>query len=185
MEDLSGWSLPRRRRPCSGCNPPRPDDAARPPSWRLRGHLDTGELDGREEAIAALAGWAGREATPHLLPLLSDDADEVTRLSVLRALRALRDPRGAPKAADALATRPRRRRRCLRAIGSAAEDAVIPKLNDLDDLVRAAAVGVLADIGTARSLPALRTATNDPSADVKQAARKAIRLVESRTTGGR
>lgn len=67
---------------------------------------------------------------------------------------------------------------CLIAIGSDAEPAVIPYLNDLDNQVRHMAIEVLARIGTKNCLPDLQRLQNDRF--VGLAARQAVKIISAR-----
>jgi HEAT repeat protein len=70
--------------------------------------------------------------------------------------------------------------KALKAFGPTAEDAVLVHLKSKDDWTRAETCEVLKVIGTAKSLPALETASNDSNWMVKGAANAALSAVKLR-----
>jgi S1-C subfamily serine protease/HEAT repeat protein len=109
----------------------------------------------RKAGVLALAACDPKEAAPSLAKLLADDVLEV-RQTVATSLRELRDPRVAEMAAARLPVEPVIVLDVLKAIGPAAEKAVLPYLADeYAGGTRFWAINVLKDIGTAAGLPAL------------------------------
>jgi hypothetical protein len=146
----------------------------------------------RSAGMQAMEVWAGPENVPAIVRLLESDptgfqGDDCRRRGIDTLVR-LKDPRGAPGIARSL-KHPfdrERARRALAALGSPAEMAVHPYLEDNDWGVKVEACKTLQLIGTRRSLPALQqtledTKRNYPFANlVQNAARDAIRAVENR-----
>ncbi len=111
----------------------------------------------RTDAAKALAVWGGPENTPALIEGLRDASFGV-RWAVLDTLKALKDPVSASALAEVLATNDRGKAgEALKAIGSEAEDAVIPYLKGNDATARREACKVLKVIGTAKAVADLRS----------------------------
>jgi beta-lactamase regulating signal transducer with metallopeptidase domain len=83
-------------------------------------------------------------------------------------------------AAGALAREPEQAAKWLATIGSSAEALVWTSLRHDDPRVRLAATGVLAQIGTTKSLPALETLADDEVAEVARAAARACEVIAGR-----
>jgi HEAT repeat protein len=113
----------------------------------------------RENALDALRVWSSKENTPALLAILGNHG-EANERRVTALLGRLQDPAAARVLAQGLMFDDQRIAtiRALEAIGPAAEDAVIPCLESQEREVRFAAVGILGDIGTGKSIQPLQTA---------------------------
>ncbi|WP_237722686.1 HEAT repeat domain-containing protein [Singulisphaera acidiphila] len=137
----------------------------------------------RADAAKALAVWGGSENTPALLKSLKDPAFNV-RWAILDALRDMRDPKAAEALIDYLMTSNDRGKaaEALKAIGPAAEEAVLRGLTHHDGFARMDVCKILQAIGTRKSIPALRDlvrAGQGHGLDV-MAAREALRQIELR-----
>jgi HEAT repeat protein len=118
----------------------------------------------RVAGVQALEVWAGTENVPAILRLLDSnptgfEGDECRKRSIDTLVR-LKDPRAAAPVARNFKQHFEREwtRRSLIALGPAAEDAVIPYLEDEDWGVRVEACHTLKQIGTRpKALPALQT----------------------------
>jgi HEAT repeat protein len=69
---------------------------------------------------------------------------------------------------------------CLKAMGPAAEDAVLPYLKHADHWVRMEAANVLGDVGTDKSLPALRELSESRDGLAPGAAKQAMEAIRKR-----
>lgn len=109
----------------------------------------------RIAAVLALSACDPKEAAPSLAKMLADDAQEV-RQAAVKSLKLLRDPRVVEAAAARIPVEPLAVLDLLKALGPAAEKAVLPYLDDkYAGPARFWTFNVLNDIGTADSLPAL------------------------------
>jgi hypothetical protein len=109
----------------------------------------------RSDAARALAVWGGPENIPALIDALRDPSFGV-RWAVLDTLKALKDPSSVPALVEVLATNDAgKAAEALKAIGSGAEDAVIPCLRESGARCREAC-NILKVIGTEKSIPELR-----------------------------
>jgi hypothetical protein len=116
----------------------------------------------RDDALNALMVWGSKGNTATLLKVLGtfQSVSPACNTHIIAVLGAIKDPAAAPVLAQGL-TDVRARgavSAALRSIGPAAEDAVIPFLTSLDPGARFEASQVLAEIGTAKSLPPLQEA---------------------------
>ena len=117
--------------------------------------LTSPEAATRTAGVLALAACDPKEAAPQLAKLLEDEAPPV-RQTVMRVLKDLKDPRVAEAVAARLPTDTFRAADVLKAMGPAAEKAILPYLADkYAGPTRFWVFNVLKDIGTAASLPAL------------------------------
>ncbi|WP_422929155.1 HEAT repeat domain-containing protein [Singulisphaera sp. PoT] len=133
----------------------------------------------RSDAAKALAVWGGPENTPALLEGLKDPEFHV-RWAALDALKAIKDPESADALADYLMSSNDRGRavEALKAIGPPAEDAVLRCLEHSDGFTRADACKILEQIGTEKSLPALRRLAGTNRGLDSMAARNALRRLD-------
>ncbi|MDB5308600.1 MAG: trypsin-like serine protease with C-terminal domain [Gemmataceae bacterium] len=136
----------------------------------------------RLAALRALNMWAGPENVAGLVRVLDTD-DVHTRMGIVSIIAKYKDP----VAADALAKLlPGLGERAaasaaLKAIGPAAEKAVIPYLTHKDSWTAMEACNILKEIGTAESIPPLKTVLGKkPDFMVGPAATNALKSVESR-----
>ncbi len=121
----------------------------------LEGMLSDHDAGIRMAAAQALAVWGSSENVPALIPLLKDDNAAVLS-NTLRALTALKDPRSAQAVAEVLFTNHRSLAvDCLKAVGPAAEPAVLQHAKHPEMVVRMAVFGVLEEIATTESVPTL------------------------------
>jgi HEAT repeat protein len=164
LADVADSRVPRSRAALQYLARLRPDPASRAKVSRA---LNAPLLDVSpgvcEAALNAVRVWGSKANTATLLKLLT--AAEVGRpdhfIPILEILSDLQDPAAAPALAQGL-THPRERElvsRALQAIGSGAEEAVIPFLQSEDDGARCVACQILAEIGTGKSLKALKEAS--------------------------
>lgn len=135
----------------------------------------------RTEAAKVLAVWGGPETVPALVKALKDP-EVFVRWAVLDALKMLKDPESADAIADAMKSSPDRGKavEALREIGTPAEDAVLKCLNSGDTFVRMDACKILADIGTNKSIPALRKLSQRRHGLDSMAARDALQALGAR-----
>jgi HEAT repeat protein len=133
----------------------------------------------RVEVAAALSTWATPETVPALIRALKD-ADSTVQRKAMDTLAKLKDPRAAGALAACLKTDRFHSAEVLKRFGPGAEDAVLPYLDDEDGWVRLEAAKVLQEIGTARSLPALRKAADGHDGLLPGAAQQAVAAIEAR-----
>jgi predicted Zn finger-like uncharacterized protein len=154
--------------------------------------LDDRNSGVRVAGMRAMEVWAGPENVPAILRLLDSnptgfEGDEC-RKRAIDTLAKLKDARGAPAVARNFKQPFEREwtRRSLIALGPAAEDAVLPYLEDDDWGVRVEACHTLKQIGTRKSLPALQAVLEGTkkmyggSRDVAAAAKEAIDAIQAR-----
>jgi HEAT repeat protein len=119
----------------------------------------------RAEALNAVKVWGTQANTAALMKLLGDfQAEDVEQDGrAIAILGALKDPKAAPALAQGLTHAPERDAvsKALRAIGSGAEDAVVPFLTVADRAARFEACRILGEIGTSKSLGALAQARDN------------------------
>lgn len=110
----------------------------------------------RNQALKVLEPWASPEVVPALVGLLNDNTF-YAKDRVMDLLVQLKDSQGLVAIAACLPRLADRSRasQALKKAGPAAEQAVLPYLNNTDLFTRQAAVDVLAVIGTPASVPAL------------------------------
>jgi hypothetical protein len=113
------------------------------------------------DALSAVRVWGTKANTVTLLKLLARPRTATTRdPRVIEALGTLRDPAAAPALAEGL-NRPTELDATVKALvnlGSGAEDAVIPYLQSNDRGPRFAAVWILGEVGTTKSLDPIESA---------------------------
>jgi HEAT repeat protein len=134
-----------------------------------------------EKAIRGLVRWAGKYSVPTLLDLLGSD-DRRLHAEVYKALGELKDPRAAVPVALKLGDffESAKARGCLREMGEAAEDAVIATALSPDRKTCLAAVQLLGEIGTQKSLAVLRKGLRSGNPQVRLAAQVSLEQVRSR-----
>jgi len=109
----------------------------------------------RMAGAMALAVCDPKEAAPKLAPLLEDETPMV-RQTVLRVMKDLKDPRVIDAVAARFPKDPIPAGEILKAMGPAAEKAVLPYLTEkYAGATRFWILGVIKEIGTAASIPAL------------------------------
>ena len=135
----------------------------------------------RAAAAKALGNWATTNSTPALLAVVADE-DLWVRKAAMESLGRLQ----CVEAAQAIATRLTRlsdrgdAAKALKAMGSIAEPAVLPHLKDHDGWVRLDACKILAEIGTAKSIPLLEEFGGNGHGFDKPEAEKAIKAIKAR-----
>jgi len=135
----------------------------------------------RARAAKVLGIWGGPENIPALVDGLKDTAFGV-RWAVLDSLEARRDPTSADALIDYLMNSGDRSgaAKALKAIGPAAEEAVIRGLGHHDDFTRLEVCEILKEIGTSKSIvPLQRVARRNQGLD-SMAARDALRQISLR-----
>jgi hypothetical protein len=135
----------------------------------------------REEAIKGLVIWGGKYSGPILLRMLEDSRP----FEVEHVIKALGDIKYA-KAAPALAAKlgdfflHQHVRRALRQMGEDAEDALLVVAPSQNPDICLAAIELLGDCGTAKSLPLLRQGATARNLRVRDASKEAIRKIIAR-----
>jgi S1-C subfamily serine protease/HEAT repeat protein len=142
----------------------------------LRALLKDTDAATRAAAAKALAACDPKEAAPALARLLDDEVPAV-RQAVLELLKGLKDPRVAEAVAARLPTDPLPAVEALKALGPAAEKAVLPYLTDKNATARFWAFNVIKDVGAAASVPPLEEIlrANGPDAVHARPALQAVR----------
>jgi hypothetical protein len=135
----------------------------------------------RSDAAKALAVWGGPESVPDLIQALKDPEFGV-RWAVLDTLKALKDPQAAGELATMVAENKDRGKavEALKAIGPAAETALIPLLTHGDMWVRREACIILKETGTEASVPYLKAIAMRNSGLDSQAAVEALNSMSLR-----
>ena len=110
----------------------------------------------RQRAADALQYWGTKESIPVLLKLLDDD-DRSVRWNAIRALGHLKATQAIDRLVRLWPEEPAVTE-ALRAMGPAAEPAVVQQLTRGNDHMRMQACHVLQEIGTENSIPALEKA---------------------------
>jgi hypothetical protein len=131
------------------------------------------------EVIKAMAAWKTSETVPTLIPLTADSRFSV-RWQALETLGFLGDPRAAPAIAARLKDDGMKSGPALRAIGEAAEPAVLALLRSPDPQVRHKACEVLAQIGGAETLRTMRKMRPDPDFSVRVEAQNTMKSIAAR-----
>ena len=129
------------------------------------------------EVLTSLTAIRGVSAVPAILnllgrPFVGDDA--------LKALGDLRDPRAIGPILDRLERDGHNAAEALVKIGPEAEAPVIEKLRDSSDSVRRSACEILARIGTAEAVRAMRALPADPDGLVRLKATEAMKQILAR-----
>jgi hypothetical protein len=162
LADLTDARKPRARAALRSLAQLRPQEASRA---KVSEALNASLLDSDPaivtDALNAVRVWGSRANTATLLKLLAKPRIGVTRdCRVIDLLGSLQDPAAAPALAEGL-TRPEELDASVKALvslGPGAEEAIAPYLRSSARGPRFAACWVLGEVGTARSLPALKAA---------------------------
>jgi hypothetical protein len=141
--------------------------------------------DGRVRTTASQAAveWGTTEHVPALIALIQEGSDRVVgdRTFAIAALARIKDPRGieavAARLVDGWDRGQSKLHEALVRCGPAAEDAVLPYITK-GASTGPAACAVLKEIGTSKSIPALKAASTDIWAG--QAAQDALKAIEAR-----
>jgi hypothetical protein len=133
------------------------------------------------KGVQGMARWGGKSTVPTLLALLSND-DHFLHNEIYDALGKLKDPRAATPVAMRLGNffESGKARQCLHEMGEMAEDAVIVVAASPDPKACLAAVQLLGEIGTKKSMSILRKGLRSGNAQVRLAARASLDLVRGR-----
>jgi len=141
------------------------------------------DKDGFVRAAAAngLRTWGTAKNVADFVGLLKDE-NGFARQAAFDALVRLKDAKGAEALAQLMLDNGQRFQAAtsLKAMGSAAEKAVLPLLKNSEWAVRLEACRVLVVIGTHESLAALKTAQSDSNAFVTIEATKAVKAIQGR-----
>jgi hypothetical protein len=164
LADVADARKPRVRTALQSLARLRPDEASRA---RVSQALNAPLLDPDSavlaDALNAVRVWGSKANTATLLKLLAEPRGGAARdPRVIERLGSLHDPAGAPALAEGL-TRPQELDvvvKALVALGSGAEEAVVPYLQSTIRGARFAACWVLGEIGTSKSVSALAAAGN-------------------------
>jgi HEAT repeat protein len=136
----------------------------------------------KKKAIKGLVIWGGQFSVPILLKML-DDSHHFEQIEIMKALGDLKDP----QAAEALASRlgdfstHEVAFAALKQLGSGAEDALLEVAPSEDPKICLAAITLLGNSGTEKSLEFLRQAQSaSRNADVRTAAKIATKKIIAR-----
>jgi hypothetical protein len=142
---------------------------------------ETSKLE-QGDGIRGLVIWGGKYANPLLVDLL--DRETLAALpEVFDGLAMLKEPEGAAAVCrqlgnffnhDAAVA-------CLRKMGPAAEDSLIKAAPSNDPKVSLAAVNLLGEVGTNKSMDLLNRATKSKNLDIRDAARAAMKSIRERS----
>jgi HEAT repeat protein len=162
LADVADARQPRCRTALKELARLRPDEGSRAKvSQALNAPLLDADAGVRADALEAVRVWGTKENTATLVTALGKFQGVAGRdPCVIDVLGSLRDPAAAPALAEGL-TNPREGdavARALVAMGPGAEEAVIPYLESSAPAGRYGACWVLTQIGTDKSLPALKAA---------------------------
>jgi HEAT repeat protein len=135
----------------------------------------------RRPAITALGVWGSKDNVPALITAIEHD-DSHTRGEALKVIGRFRDPRTVAPVircfrdfltrADA--------EQALRELGAMAEAEMLPLLKERDVFLKKAAIGVLADIGSEASVPALTEAAASGNRFLVEPAQQALAAIADR-----
>ncbi|MEM6329300.1 MAG: hypothetical protein AAF790_03515 [Planctomycetota bacterium] len=136
-----------------------------------------------DEAVRALQAWAGRYSTPILAEKLSQERSSFRKKPLLKAIAKYPTPAAAEQVARLVGEFAIHDEacECLVAMGAVAEDAVMGIAPSDDAKTSLAAVTILGEIGTQKSLDLLKQARGSTNRKVKQAASEATRKIIART----
>jgi predicted Zn finger-like uncharacterized protein len=181
LHDLKSSNTVRRLEAAIRLKRMLPDEARRKEVAQvLESLVNEPEGFARGYIIEALGVWGTKESTPHLLKALSH---RHTRREVCKALGQLKDARASEPVAERLEDPFGRHEaaEALKAIGPAAEKAVIKRLHHRDMWVREAAIEIIQVIGTRESIPALEKVVAENDVFLTRPAKEAIQTIKART----
>jgi hypothetical protein len=143
--------------------------------------LDSKDGFTRKAAVNALEVWATNESVPGLEQSLND-TDHWVKIGALNALAKLHSPESAQAMATLLVPQGERGEavKALRELGNSAEDAVLPYVEHAEWSVRMEACSLLGDIGSKKSLDAMKGASRDSSGLVAMKAKEAYGKLQAR-----
>jgi hypothetical protein len=144
----------------------------------------------RRAGQTLVANYGTREQVPLLLRALKETTDSSTRNTVAKGLGRLGDPRAAEPLVEMIAAGPTDQSsyfnresaaaEALIKIGPPAESAVLPLLKEKNANTRIIACNVLKQIGSKKSLSALKELTGNQVKEVSEAAAEAARSIQGR-----
>lgn len=132
------------------------------------------------DAIKALANWDHPDVAAILIQVVRTSDDSGVRRDAEKQLGRLQDPAGAEVIAERLKDDWPDSVDALRALGSAAEPAVIPLLRSADSRTRSLACEVLRDIGGQTTLDTMKKLPTDPDLGVRRAANQTMMAIANR-----
>jgi HEAT repeat protein len=144
----------------------------------------------RHAGQTLLANYGTREHVPVLLRALKEASDSSLRMTLAKGLGRLEDPRAAEPLAELIATgqsdqfshiqRDTPVAEALVKIGPPAEGAVLALLKEKNADTRISACSILKQIGSKKSLSALKELTGNPVKELSEAAAEAARSIQGR-----
>lgn len=141
--------------------------------------------DGRDadEALQPLVVWGGKYSVPILAQLLENEMLFSKHDDIIRLLGKYPSNEGAKAVAKFVGELGEHRLACetLLAMGSVAEEAVMEIAPSDDPEISLAAVYILGEIGSEKSLPLLRQGRSSTNRDVKRASSEAAKKIVRRT----
>ena len=147
----------------------------------------------RHAGQTLLANYGTREQVPLLLRALKEANDSSQRMTLAKGLGRLEDPRAAEPLAELIATGQSDQNTFFRhdtpvaealiKIGPPAEGAVLALLKEKHNDTRIIACNVLKQIGSKKSLSALKELTGNPVKELSEAAAEAARSIQGREKG--
>lgn len=134
------------------------------------------------KAIRGLAMYGGKYSVPVLIEILEDQSLRAPD-ELFEALASFPDAKGAEAVSQQLGNffNHRKAVRTLRAMGEVAEDALLKVAPSDNSDVSLAAVQLLGEVGTKKSLPLLAKAGKSKNVDVKTAAKDATKAILDRS----
>ncbi len=167
----------------------RPSDVANPDTRKLiaRGYRAVALEDriSQEEGIRGLVIWGGKYSVPILIEIMEKERLKLPD-ALFDGLGQLKDPKGAEAMARQLGNffNHDGAVRSLRRMGSVAEDSLIKAAPSNDAKASLAAVQLLGDVGSQKSLDILQKASQARNPEIKAAARDAIKRIRDRQKSG-
>lgn len=140
----------------------------------------------QEDAIKGLVIWGGKYSGPILVKLLKT-AQHFDEERIIKALGQIKYGKAAPLLVDKLGDWHMHKVafEALREMGEEAEDALLVVAPTSDADICLAAVQLLGDCGTAKSLPILRKGTTSRNWRVRDASKESIRKIMARKNGAK
>jgi HEAT repeat protein len=139
-----------------------------------------------DDAGPALANWAGKNTVTRLLPLLDENTSTHQHKVAMEVFAKTKDKRTVFPVVRWILKDTDNVTKCLIEMGPVAEDEVIKLTKQPEAAARAASARILQEIGTAKSLAALKRASTDPrDATAAAAARIAWDIVNERVKATR
>ncbi len=184
LEDLTSGDVARGRKALIDMQPKEPsaDQEDVELAAALAKWLSHEDQSLRHLAGQSLEKWATQEEIPELLAALDDDAQIVAN-SAMKALGRLRASEAVERLVENLSQSQSRlaASEALKSIGADAEEQTLTALDHADWVVRLEACRILQEIGTEKSVEALRTVSqDDENGLVRQVSQQAADAIESR-----